>query len=99
VTDPEVGVIGAVTRAGFGAQRVGDGWGGAVWEGAVRSLTVVDVDEAVEEGLELDDRSGLVGLGAQPGLEGLLEAFHLPAGGGWLGREFFWMMPKRRSSV
>jgi hypothetical protein len=100
VTDPEVGVAGAVGGAGFGAGRVGDGRGAGMGQGAVRSLMVVDVDEVVEEHLELDDRGRLVGLVTQPGLHGLLEALHLPARrGGGFGREFFWMMPKRRSSV
>ena len=35
--------------------------------------------------LELGDRGGLVGLGAQPRFQGLLEAFDLAAGGGVVG--------------
>ena len=49
------------------------------------SLVVVDGDEAVEQGLQLGDRGRLVGLGAQPRLEGLLEAFDLAAGGRVVG--------------
>jgi hypothetical protein len=64
VSDPEVGVAAAVAGAGLGPGGVGDGRGAALWEGAVRSLTVVDVDEAVAEGLQFCDRRWLVGLGA-----------------------------------
>ena len=42
---------------------------------------------------------GLLGLAAEPLLHGLLEPFDLAAGGGVVGREFFWTMPRRRSSV
>src|SRR5215211_6958976 len=82
MTDAEVGVAVAVARSCFGTGGVGGCGGAGVGQGAVRSLVVVDVDEAVEQGLELGDRGGLVGLGAQPRLEGLLEAFDLAAGGG-----------------
>src|SRR5215211_7767014 len=98
MTDAEVGVAVAVARSCFGTGGVGGCGGAGVGQGAVRSLVVVDVDEAVEQGLELGDRGGLVGLGAQPRLEGLLEAFDLAAGGGVVRREFFWTMPRRRSS-
>ena len=54
-------------------------------QGAVGALVVVDVGEAVAEGLELLDGVGLVGLGVEPGLEGLLEALDLAAGGGVVG--------------
>ena len=49
---------------------------------AVRAVVVVAGDEDVEEGLQLGDGGGLVGLGAQPFLHRLLEAFDLAAGGG-----------------
>ena len=51
----------------------------------MRPALVVLVDEGVEQGLELGDGGGLVGLGAQPLLHGLLEAFDLAAGGGVVG--------------
>jgi hypothetical protein len=50
----------------------------------VRALLVVEVDEDLEQGLELGGGGGL-GLSAQPGLEGLLEAFDLAAGGRVVG--------------
>ncbi len=41
--------------------------------------------EGVEQGLELGDGGGLVGLGGEPLLHGLLEPFDLAAGGGVVG--------------
>jgi hypothetical protein len=46
---------------------------------------VVLVDERVEQGLQPRDGAGLDGLGGEPLLEGLLEAFDLAAGGGLSG--------------
>jgi hypothetical protein len=43
-------------------------------QGAVWTVLVVLIDEDVDEGLELGDGGGLVGLSAEPVLEGLLEA-------------------------
>jgi hypothetical protein len=51
----------------------------------VGPLGVVVGGELVEEGLPLCDGAGLVGLGGEPLLEGLLEAFDLAAGGGVVG--------------
>jgi hypothetical protein len=45
----------------------------------VGSVVVVELDEPVEEVLEFGDGGGL-GLTGEPALEGLLEAFDLPAG-------------------
>jgi hypothetical protein len=39
---------------------------------------VVVIDELVDEGLELVDGGGLLWLGSQPFLHGLLEPFDLP---------------------
>ena len=64
VADPEVGVVGAVAGAGFGAGGVGDGRRGPAGEGSVGALGVVDGDEDVDESLEFGDGGGLVGLGA-----------------------------------
>ena len=81
--DPVVGLAAAVGARGcFGAGLVGRGGGGAVFEGAVGTQGVVLAAEPVQEGLQLGDGGGLVGLGAEPVLHGLLEAFDLPAGGG-----------------
>jgi hypothetical protein len=44
-------------------------------------VVVVELDEDVDEGLQLVGRGGLDGLGMQPLLHGLLEAFDLAAGG------------------
>ena len=46
------------------------------------ALLVVDGHELVQELLQLDQVGGLVGLGAQPPLQGLLEPLDLAAGGG-----------------
>jgi len=46
---------------------------------------VVLVGEHVDQRLQLADRRGLPGLGAEPFLEGLLEAFDFAAGGGVVG--------------
>jgi hypothetical protein len=51
-----------------------------VRQGAVRPLVVVDGGEGVEEGLELADRGGLGGLGAEPVLQRLLEPLHFALG-------------------
>jgi hypothetical protein len=51
----------------------------------VGSAVVVLIDEGVEEGLELGDRGRLERLFAEPFLQRLLEALHLPAGGGVVG--------------
>ena len=48
-------------------------------------MVVVLVGEGVEQGLQLVDGGGLGGLGAEPFLHGLLEAFDLAAGGGVVG--------------
>jgi hypothetical protein len=48
-------------------------------------VVVVLVGEAVEEGLEFGDGVWLGGLGAEPFLQGLLEAFGLSAGGRMVG--------------
>ena len=53
----------------------------------MRSSVVVLGGEGLDEGVELRDRGGLGRLGAEPFLQGLLEAFGLAAGGGvsWAG--------------
>jgi hypothetical protein len=48
----------------------------------VGALVVVDGHELVQELLQLDQVGGLVGLGAQPPLQRLLEPLDLAAGGG-----------------
>jgi hypothetical protein len=56
-----------------------------VGQGPVGPVVVVDGGERLEQGLQLDQGAGLDGLGGEPFLEGLLEAFHLAAGGGVVG--------------
>jgi hypothetical protein len=46
----------------------------------VRAPGVVDAGEGVEQVLELGEGDGLAGLGAEPVLHGLLEAFDLALG-------------------
>ena len=75
-----MGVGGPVAGGGFRPGGVGGGGGGAVWQGAVRPLVVVDGGEGVQEGLELGEGGWLGGLGGEPGLEGLPEAFDLALG-------------------
>ena len=77
-----VSLVAVGARGGLGAGGVGGGGGGAVGQGAVRAVVVVLVGELVEQGLQLGDGGGLVGLGAQPLLHRLLEPFDLAAGGG-----------------
>jgi hypothetical protein len=87
-------VVGAVAFGlCFGEALVGDG-GSGPGEGAVGAAVVVLVDEVLEEALEVGEGGG-GGSGSEPALEGLLEAFDLSAGSGWLGREFFWVTPRR----
>ena len=87
VPDPCVGV--AVATAGrprLGPVAVGRGGGGAVRQRPVGAVVVAGVDEAVDEGLQVGDGGGLIGLRAQPFLHRLLEPFDLAAGGGVVGR-------------
>ena len=84
--DPVVGV--GVAAAGGKRLRergVDGGGGGPVRQGPVRAPVVVGGDERVEQGLQLADRGGLVGLGGQPLLHGLLESLGFAAGGGVVG--------------
>jgi hypothetical protein len=46
----------------------------------VRSAGVVDLDELIKQGLQLGEGGGLLWLGAEPLLEGLLESFDLALG-------------------
>ena len=86
VADPVVGVgVAGLAGQGFGQRVVAACGGGSVRQGAVRAAVVVLVDEGVEQGLQLGDRGGLVGLGAEPVLHGLLESLDLAAGGGVAG--------------
>jgi hypothetical protein len=74
-------VAGLVFRPGL----VGGGRGAALRQGAVGSGGVVEGDEPLEQRLQGGQVGGLGGLGAQPVLHGLLEAFDLAAGGGVVG--------------
>jgi hypothetical protein len=66
VADPVVAAAGGCAAGGgFRACLVGGGWGGVVWQGAVRPVAVVGVDEAVDEGLQLLTGAGLGGLSDQ----------------------------------
>ena len=51
----------------------------------MRSLVVVVGGEDVEQCLQLGDGYGLIGLGAEPSFEGLVESFDFPAGGRVVG--------------
>jgi hypothetical protein len=65
----------------FGSGLVGSG-GGAAVQGAVRPAAVVVDNKGVAEGFQLGDRGGLLRLGPEPLLQGLLEPFDFAAGGG-----------------
>ena len=67
---------------GFGSGRVGGVRGRAVRQRSVGPVLVVVLAEGVDQGLQLGDGRGLVWLGGEPFLEGLLEAFDFAAGGG-----------------
>ena len=75
-----MGVVGAVAGGGFGSAGVDRGRGGPVWQGSVGPPLVVLDGEGVQQPLEVGDGGALVGLGAQPLLHGLLEAFDLALG-------------------
>ena len=63
VADAGVGVVVAAGgREGFGEGVVGGRRGGAVGQGPVRPLVVVGRGELVEQGLQVGDGGGLVGL-------------------------------------
>jgi hypothetical protein len=84
--DAVVGVVLAVGGgAGFGVGGVDRGGGGVVRERAVGAVVDVGGREGVELGLEGFEGAGVGGLGVEPVLEGLLEAFDLAAGGGVVG--------------
>lgn len=87
--DSVVGVVDSVcgVGGGFGAGLIGSGRGAAALEGAVGSLGVVLIAEAIQQCLELGQGRGLGWLGQQPFLHGLLEAFNFPAGSrmAWAG--------------
>jgi hypothetical protein len=78
-SDAQVWAVGA-GRGGFGTGRVGGVRGRSVWQRAVRSLEVVDLDEPIELVLQGVD-GGRGELRAEPLLDGLVEAFDLAAGG------------------
>ena len=72
VADPVVGVSASVlVRGGLGQRGVDGRRGGAVGQGPVGPVGVVDLDELIEQGLQLGEGGGLSGLGAEPLLEGL----------------------------
>ena len=83
VADSEVDVGAVVFGGCFGEPVVGGGWGCAA-EAAVGPVVVVVAGEFVDEALELVEVVG-AGLGFEPFLEGLLETFDFPAGGGVVG--------------
>ena len=66
--------------AGLRPGEVGDGGSSAV-QGAVRTAVVVLISEGVQQGLQLCDRGRLSGLGVDPLLHRLVQAFDLAAGG------------------
>ena len=78
-------VVAAGGRERFGEGVVGGRGSGAVGQGPVRPLVVVGRGELVEQGLQVGDGGGLVGLGAPPVLHRLLEPLHLAAGRGVVG--------------
>jgi hypothetical protein len=96
--DAVVGVGVAVAGAGLGPAGVDRCGGGSVLEGTVWPPVVVLGAETVQPGLQFGDRGGLVGLAAEPLLEGLLELLRLAAGGGVVGPGVFWTTPSLRSS-
>src|SRR5215207_4018203 len=80
-----VSLLRSAPGVALGPGAVGHGRGRAMRQGAVRAAPVVLLGEGVEQGLELGDAGRLLLLGGQPLLEGLLEPFHLAAGGGVVG--------------
>ena len=64
----------------------------------MRALLVVDDCEGAEQGLKVGECGGLVWLGAEPVLHGLLERLDFPWVWGWFGLPFFCLTPRRRSS-
>jgi len=79
VPDQDGFVDGERSGSGLGLGVMDLGWGSA-GVGTVGSLLVVVVDEPVEQALEFGEVMGGV-VGSEPFLEGLVEAFHFPAGG------------------
>ncbi|MFG1820838.1 hypothetical protein ACGFIF_44280 [Kribbella sp. NPDC049174] len=91
------GPVGA--GGGFGAGVVGGGRGGLVRQRPMRAAVVVLVAQSVEQHLEVGDRDGWVGWARSHFFIVCLNRSTLPQVVGWLGREFFWTMFRRRSSV
>ncbi|MPM03227.1 hypothetical protein SDC9_49492 [bioreactor metagenome] len=82
VADPVVGVAAAVgAGGGFRSGGVGGHRGRVVRQGPVWAVVVVFLEERIDQGLQRVDGGGLVGLGGQPFLHRLLEAFDLALGG------------------
>jgi len=90
--DPPVFPLGGDGWGGLGGRCVGLG-GRAAFEGAVRPFVVVDVAELGQELVQVRDRVGLR-LVLEPFLRVWWKRSILPWVWGWLGRPFFWVMPK-----
>jgi hypothetical protein len=97
--DSVVGVeVGA--GGGFGAGGVGGRRGGSVGQRAVRAVVVVGVDEGVEQDLQGGEGGWLcLGWAWSQFFIVCWKRSTLPQVVGWLGREFFWVIPRRASSV
>jgi hypothetical protein len=83
VSEAVVGVgVPAGGRSGFGQAGVDRVRGRSMGYGPVWAVLVVDLHELLQQQSQLLNGSGLDGLGAEPVLRGLLDAFDLAAGGG-----------------
>ena len=99
VADPVVGVGVAVgPGSGFGHRVVERGGGGPVGQGAVRSAVVVLVDEGSRRAWSSAIVAGWTGWARSHFFMVCWNRSTLPQVVGWLGREFFWTMCRRRSS-
>ena len=78
-------------REGFGGGAVGVAWSSSL-QRAVGALLVVVRTERVELVLELS-QGACEWSGAEPALEGLVEALGLALRLGWPGDPFFWWIP------
>jgi hypothetical protein len=96
--DAVVGVGAAVAGGGFGPGGVDGGGDGSVRQGAVRPLGVVVAGELAGQGLQPGEAVGLGCWARSQFFRVCWNLSALPWVWGWLGRPFFWVMPRRRSS-
>ena len=95
-----MGVAAAVGRGGFRACGVGGGRGGPVGQGAVRAAVLYSSSNCSSRVWTASVRVvGWLGCARSHFFRVCWKRSTLPQVVGWFGREFFWVIPSRRSST